>query len=66
MKNYRLLLALAIVGFAIGALGQSSSAPSAVPGPTAQPAARPTAPKPPDISQRKSDQQDRIANGLDS
>lgn len=67
MKNYRLLLAVVIVGFAIGALGQTSSAPSPVPGPTAQPAVGPTAPKrPATINQRKTDQQDRIANGLDS
>ena len=66
MKTYRLLLAVAVVGFAIGALGQAPSAPTAVAGPTAQPGVGPTAPKPPDISQRKTDQQDRIVNGLDS
>jgi len=66
MKHYRLLLAVALVVFAIGAQGQTSSAPTAVPGPTAQPGVGPTAPKPPDINQRKTDQQDRIANGLDS
>ncbi len=63
MKNARLLLALSILVLAAAASAQTAPTP----GPNAQTNVGPTAPKPSDdINQRKTDQQDRVANGLDS
>lgn len=67
MKNNRFLLAAFVLVLAIGASAQTSSSPSSTPGANAQTNVGTTAPKPPaTINQRKTDQQDRIANGLDS
>ena len=66
MKTYCLILTICVLGLALGAWAQSSPAPSAAPNANAQPVG-PTAPQPATtIQQRKTDQQDRIANGLDS
>jgi len=66
MKNYRLLLAVAVIGFAIAAFGQSASAPPSTPGPNAPTNVPPNSHPPATINQRKTNQQDRIAQGLDS
>jgi hypothetical protein len=66
MKNHRLLLAVMVAGFALAASAQTTAPPAAVPGPTVA-TVPPTAPeKPATINQRKTNQQDRIAQGLDS
>jgi hypothetical protein len=65
MKSYCLMLGVVLFGFALVAPAQTTAPPAATPGPTAA-TVPPTAEKPATINQRKTNQQDRIANGLDS
>jgi len=66
MKKLHCLFVITVVSVALGASAQTSSASNA-PGPTAQTNVGPTAPKPSaSINQRKTNQQDRVAQGLDS
>jgi len=66
MKKFNYLFLIIVASVALGASAQTTL-PSNTPGPTAQTNVGPTAPKPPaSINQRKTNQQDRVAQGLDS